>query len=63
MAALLAIARRQAEKKIDSVASLIPGEEPEDGWVCVLDEDLEKLVLWVEIKQQIEILREGMEDK
>lgn len=41
----------------------------EDDWVQVLDKpaednpDLDELPLWIEIKKQIEILREGMEEQ
>ncbi|KAK8048216.1 hypothetical protein PG994_009946 [Apiospora phragmitis] len=44
-------------------------QELEDDWVGVVGggdgggDDLEDLLLWVEIKKQIKILREGMEDK
>ncbi|KAK8041764.1 hypothetical protein PG993_006287 [Apiospora rasikravindrae] len=48
-------------------------QELEDDWVGVVgssggkgrdgDDELEDLVLWIEIKKQIKILREGMEDK
>lgn len=65
MAALLAIARRsQHEGRY--------GEEPQardadDGWLEVGggggDGDLDELVLWVEIRKQIETLREGMESE
>jgi hypothetical protein len=38
-----------------------------EGWVEVAesedDDDLDDLVLWVEIKKQVAILREGMEEK
>ncbi len=38
-----------------------------DGWFHVspwsLDGDLNRLVLWVEIKKQVKILREGMESE
>jgi hypothetical protein len=43
------------------------GGGSEDGWVKVDDhdddDDLEDLVLWIEIKKQVAILREGMEEK
>ncbi|KAI1154714.1 P-loop containing nucleoside triphosphate hydrolase protein [Nemania diffusa] len=65
VAALLAIARRsQHEGRY--------GEEPQardadDGWLEVGggggDGDLDELVLWVEIRKQIETLREGMESE
>lgn len=67
VAALLAIAR--GSKSGDSEPADGNGgltEDLADGWVgvrAVGDDDLEDLPLWVEIKKQIEILREGMEDK
>ncbi|KAF9878855.1 ATPase [Colletotrichum karsti] len=64
VAALLAIAQKKDNGR-DEVEALT--EQLEDDWLGVVDstedEDIEKLVLWVEIKKQIEILREGMEDK
>ncbi|KAK1948718.1 P-loop containing nucleoside triphosphate hydrolase protein, partial [Colletotrichum sublineola] len=58
VAALLAIARRSEQGKRDSVQALT--EQLDDDWLGVVDasddEDLKKLVLWVEIKKQIEIL-------
>ncbi len=62
VAALLVIARQT--KSSDEVEVL--AEEMDNGWVGVLNgwkDDLEKNVLWREIKKQIEILREGMEEK
>ncbi|KAK3293808.1 P-loop containing nucleoside triphosphate hydrolase protein [Chaetomium fimeti] len=46
----------------------VEGDEIADGWVGIADEDLDDgdlddLVLWVEIKKQVAILREGMEEK
>ncbi|KAL0941342.1 ATP-dependent zn protease [Colletotrichum truncatum] len=67
VAALLAIAQRQDNGvKRDEIEALT--EQMEDDWLGVVDasaedEDLEKLILWVEIKRQVEILREGMEEK
>ncbi|KAJ0298278.1 hypothetical protein COL516b_009929 [Colletotrichum fioriniae] len=69
VAALLAIARRsdhRGSRKLDSVEALT--EQLEDDWLGVVndaedDGDLKKLTLWVEIKKQIEILRDGMEEK
>ncbi|KAM0330615.1 hypothetical protein ACHAQA_003564 [Verticillium albo-atrum] len=63
VAALLALARRGSEGvRRASGASA-------DAWIMVHDDQestggdgLEKLVLWVEIKKQIEILREGIDD-
>ena len=69
VAALLSIARRTDGVK-DAVAEDPDGSDGE--WVDVLageekggdeDKDLEKYVLWVEIKKQVEILREGMGEK
>lgn len=65
VAALLAIARRSETRKRDSIEALT--EQLEDDWLGVVetstDEELSKLTLWVEIKKQIEILRQGMEEK
>lgn len=66
VAALLAIAQKEEDRKIDDIEALT--EQLEDDWLGVVDaaaddEGLDKLILWVEIKRQIEILREGMEDK
>ncbi|KAK1975733.1 ATPase [Colletotrichum cereale] len=65
VAALLAIARRSEHGKRDGIQALT--EQLEDDWLGVVDasddEDLEKLVLWVEMKKQIEILRDGMEQE
>ena len=65
VAALLALARRDPS---DELADELVTVELKDDWIGVLGksndegEDLNKLVLWVEIKKQIEILREGMGD-
>ncbi|VBB74112.1 Putative transitional endoplasmic reticulum ATPase [Podospora comata] len=65
VAALLVIARDS--ETLDLGSALEVGSE--DDWVSVDvpdsngggdDTDLEKLILWVEIKKQIEILRQGM---
>ncbi|KAF6823970.1 ATP-dependent zn protease [Colletotrichum plurivorum] len=67
VAALLAIARESEDgsSRRDPVDALT--EQLEDDWLGVVeasaDEDLEKLLLWVEIKKQVEILREGMEER
>lgn len=61
VAALLAIAKR-TEKSRPSGQRL--GGDIDDEWVgvgCDDDDDLDCLVLWVEIKKQIEILREGID--
>lgn len=65
VAALLAIARRSEDKPV-------VGGSPE-AWVLVSDElgdalasdndAIDKLELWIEIKKQIKILREGMEEE
>lgn len=65
MAALLAIARRSKTKPAIGV--------PAEAWVLVSDGfgdaltsdevDLDRLELWVEIKKQIKILREGIEEE
>ncbi|GJD04241.1 ATPase [Colletotrichum higginsianum IMI 349063] len=70
VAALLAIARQSdgssGGKKRESARPALT-EQLDDDWLGVVDasgdEDLKKLVLWVEIKKQIEILREGMEQE
>ncbi|KAJ9136558.1 p-loop containing nucleoside triphosphate hydrolase protein [Pleurostoma richardsiae] len=64
VAALLAIARQTG---LSTAAEGGSTREMGDDWVEVLDDDdnddLDKYVLWVEIKKQVEILREGMEKK
>lgn len=64
VAALLTIAQK-GKKNIRSTDGELTTQEFEDDWVGVVGggDDLEDLVLWVEIKKQIKILREGMEDK
>ncbi|KAK7749287.1 hypothetical protein SLS62_008256 [Diatrype stigma] len=63
VAALLAIARR-SKSEISQEEEIT--EDLGDGWLSVHslgdDNDLDKLVLWVEIKKQVEILREGMDE-
>ncbi|KAI0428047.1 P-loop containing nucleoside triphosphate hydrolase protein [Xylaria sp. FL1042] len=69
VAALLAIARRS--KGGERYSEELLTRDMGDGWldVCVGggggddDDDLDELVLWVEIKKQIETLREGMESE
>lgn len=70
VAALLAIARNDKPHSEDAENDdMRLTQELADDWVEVLDQsiegeaDLEKLVLWVEMKRQIEILREGMEQE
>lgn len=65
VAALLALARRSPGDKGRSEESLM--QDVGDGWLDVSgggddhgDGDLDGLVLWVEIKKQVETLREGM---
>lgn len=69
MAALLAIARRSRPTNKGKATRGDNDSGDQDAWV-VLDgddgdgrDDLEDLVLWVEVKRQVAILREGMEDK
>jgi ATP-dependent 26S proteasome regulatory subunit len=65
VSALLALARKTGKDDDDSSDAEAVVEEMADGWLEVraLDgRDLDRLVLWVEIKKQIEILREGMEN-
>lgn len=63
VAALLAIARR-SDKQISDEEEFT--EDLGNGWLSVhslgSDGDLNRLVLWVEIKKQVEILREGMDE-
>ncbi|KAK5995044.1 putative ATPase YjoB [Cladobotryum mycophilum] len=69
VAALLAIARNEKPAGAQGDARVLTRDLGDDEWVQVLgkaiegDADLQKLVLWVEIKKQIAILREGMEEK
>lgn len=63
MAALIVIARDAK----GAGAWQSAGDEIDDGWVGVTasedDDGLDDLALWVEIKKQVAILREGMEEK
>ena len=64
VAALLALAQKERRSSWSSEEGLT--EELDDGWVGVVGgggDELDKLKLWVEIKKQIAILREGMDDK
>lgn len=72
MAALLAIARKgegDDENDGQDDAMVMTVDLAEDDWVQVLDKpveenpDLDELPLWIEIKKQIAILREGMEEQ
>lgn len=61
VAALLAIARKSNEQK--DGGTLSPDGMDED-WIGIIsddDEELDKFVLWKEIKKQIEVLRKGLE--
>lgn len=66
VAALLAIARNEKpeDAKSENGVSTV---ELTDDWVGIVDKaigddlDLEKFILWVEIRKQIAILREGLE--
>ncbi|CAJ2510272.1 Uu.00g061720.m01.CDS01 [Anthostomella pinea] len=64
VAALLAIAR-ETESTLPSKE--VVTRDMDDGWLGVSlvdgDDGLNELVLWVEIKKQVEILREGMKEK
>lgn len=63
VAALLALAQKGRRSSWSSEEGLT--EDLADGWVGVVGggDELDKLKLWVEIKKQIAILREGMDDK
>lgn len=66
VAALLALARRSEGDKGRNEESLT--RDVGDGWLDVSggggdDGDLDDLILWVEIKKQIETLRESMESE
>ncbi|KAK4184240.1 putative transitional endoplasmic reticulum ATPase [Podospora australis] len=78
VAALLVIARdSETAEACNTYSSVDPTKEDEDDdWEAVQyltlgrrpggdddDTDIEKLVLWVEIKKQIQILREGIEEE
>ncbi|UKZ86844.1 uncharacterized protein TrAFT101_002668 [Trichoderma asperellum] len=72
VAALLAIARKgegDDENDGQDDAMVMTVDLAEDDWVQVLDKpveenpDLDELPLWIEIKKQIAILREGMEEQ
>jgi hypothetical protein len=66
VAALLAVARNDKSDDAKSETG-VPTVELADDWVGVVDKaigddlDLEKFILWVEIRKQIAILREGLE--
>jgi transitional endoplasmic reticulum ATPase len=69
VASLLAIARRSHTNSLNrSLRDRIWTEDLSDDWVGVVggggdgdQDELEKLPLWVEIKKQIAILREGID--
>lgn len=63
VAALLAIARRSDNGENGMEKGIVEGD-----WLAIDgkdddDDELEKNLLWVELKKQIAILREGMEEK
>lgn len=61
VAALLAIARGSKEKCSPGLEGRM--EDLGDGWIGVGDtgdDDLDDFTLWVEIKKQIKVLREGI---
>ncbi len=63
VAALLAVARRM-RFSLGEIDDLM--EEMGDGWIGVIDsekDDLSKNMLWREIRKQVDILRDGMEEK
>jgi hypothetical protein len=64
VAALLAIAHRSRDKARGEDAV---GRDVDDGWIDVFDKvsirkDLDKVLLWVEMKKQVAILREGIDN-
>ncbi|KAH6654764.1 ATPase [Truncatella angustata] len=61
VAALLAIARRSKSDKPNPRGLM---ENLEDDWIGIdtHDDDLENLILWVEIKKQVQVLRDGMRE-
>ncbi|TQS32254.1 hypothetical protein Golomagni_07437, partial [Golovinomyces magnicellulatus] len=67
VASLLAIAGRERSNDLADEFGVLT-VDMKDDWVGVIgksdddDKDLDGLALWVEIKKQIEILREGMKD-
>ncbi|KAM0480809.1 hypothetical protein ACHAPX_003696 [Trichoderma viride] len=74
VAALLAIARSGGDDDDDENneqddAMVMTVDLAEDDWVQVLDKpaedepDLDELPLWIELKKQVAILREGMEEQ
>ncbi|KAK9422962.1 putative ATPase [Seiridium unicorne] len=62
VAALLALARK-SKKPTPKLRGLM--EDLGDGWIGIDtgDDDLDDLALWVELKKQVEILREGLKGK
>jgi hypothetical protein len=61
VATLIVLAR---ESRGSAEWEAVARDEIEDGWVGVgADEEFDDLVLWVEIKKQVAILREGMEER
>lgn len=74
VAALLAIARNEQpgdgeDDDTEDEAMVMTMDLADNEWVKVLDRpveespELDELALWVEIKKQVAILREGMEEK
>lgn len=61
VATLLAIARASPSKK--PVVPRMRALSLEEDWIAVDDDPLDKYVLWVEMKKQVAILREGIEGK
>lgn len=74
VAALLAIARDERPDDIVSAMDVLTVDAGDD-WVEIVDTDdgnddddghghdgIDKLVLWVEIKRQVKILRDGLHD-
>jgi transitional endoplasmic reticulum ATPase len=68
VASLLAIARDSDKKRSRRDSYELLTEDLGEGWVGLLTledhehKELDKYVLWVEMKKQVQTLREGMED-
>lgn len=65
VAALLAIAGRSKTKpaKPSCETAWVLVDDGQSSEVTPDEDDLDKLDLWVEMKKQVKILREGMEDE
>lgn len=65
VAALLAIAGRSKTKpaKAGCEAAWVLVEDSQSSEETHDEDDLDRLELWIEIRKQVKILREGMEDK